>query len=277
MFGPDGELGRRASELVFGRGGARRRPIRCTPRTCAPANGRRRCRSRPGSRPRAARGSSRLGAGQRAAGREQRLPEHRVRAHDVVDRACAPRGPRRRGRIGETTDERRDPRLLGLREPDPEVETERRGDLVVEVGADGLAGDAADHLADEPAVGGRVVAVLRAGLVVRDLLRPARRRPGPTRALRRATSHRRPTRAPPGATAGTSPGCRPCRRRRTRASSRRPARRRRACPPARACWRRSRSRPWSWRRRARACARPRAGPVATSAIPPHRSTTFSPR
>ena len=61
-------------------------------------------------------------------------------------------------------------------------------------------------LADELAVGRRVVAVLRARLPLRRLRARARRSPAPTRALLRASSRRRPTRGRPGATAGTTPG-----------------------------------------------------------------------
>src|SRR5437868_3031696 len=62
-------------------------------------------------------------------------------------------------------------RLFRFREPDPEVETERRRDLVVEVRADALAGNATNHLSDQPSVGGRVVSVARAGFPMGDLLR----------------------------------------------------------------------------------------------------------
>ena len=122
-----------------------------------------------------------------------------------------------------------------------------------------------------------MVAVLRAGFVVRNLLRERVDDRVPRQRLFERHLAVDPREARPGATAGTRPGCRPCRRPRTRASTSRPARRRRARLPARACWRRSRSRPWSWRRRARACARPRRDRSSTSAMPPQRSTTFSPR
>ena len=122
-----------------------------------------------------------------------------------------------------------------------------------------------------------MVAVLRSGLVVRAPAARARRRPGPTKRLlerhlavdprepglvRQQVRHR-----------DVGLAALP----RTRASSARPARRRRARLLARACWRRSRSRPSWWRRRARACPRPTAGRSSASAMPPHRSTTFSPR
>ena len=70
--------------------------------------------------------------------------------------------------------------LLLVGEPDPELEAERRRDLVVEERAEALAGDAPDHLADQPAVGGGVVAVRGAGLPHRrlHLERPDHRVPG---------------------------------------------------------------------------------------------------
>src|SRR5204863_620053 len=68
-----------------------------------------------------------LRAGERAAGREQRLAEQRVRTHDLVDERAYLRilGDER---VGQTSDQRRDARLFRIREPDPEVETEGRRD-----------------------------------------------------------------------------------------------------------------------------------------------------
>ena len=70
--------------------------------------------------------------------------------------------------------------LLLVGQPDPELEVERHGDLVVEEGAEALAGDPPHDLADQPAVGGGVVAVGGAGLPHRRLLleRPDHRVPG---------------------------------------------------------------------------------------------------
>ena len=65
--------------------------------------------------------------------------------------------------------QRRHAVLLLVGEPDPELEAERLGDLVVEEGAEALARDALHDLADQPAVGGGVVAVRGAGLPHRRL------------------------------------------------------------------------------------------------------------
>ena len=56
--------------------------------------------------------------------------------------------------------------LLRRGQPDPELETERLGDLVVPERAEALAGDAPHDFADEVAVGDRVVAVRGARLPV---------------------------------------------------------------------------------------------------------------
>ena len=111
-------------------------------------------------------------------GANSALPSVRVGSHDLVDELRALRGLRRcSGRRGHRRAARR------AAPPTPEARSRSRGRAVarsrfVEVVADALAGDAPDHLADEPSVSGRVVAVLRARLVVRHLLRRARRRPG---------------------------------------------------------------------------------------------------
>ena len=67
--------------------------------------------------------------------------------------------------------EARDAALLLLGEADPEVEPERRSDLLREEAPDAAAVDAADEAVAEPAVGERVVGDLRAGLPERRLRR----------------------------------------------------------------------------------------------------------
>ena len=127
-------------------------------------------------------------ARERAARREQRLAEHGVGAHELRRRTPRPVGSSCERRVGEPADQRRDARLLRLGQPDPEVEAERLGDLVAEVRADALAGDAADDLADEPAVRRRVVAVLRCRVPSAEPAARGRRPPDPTTAPARASS-----------------------------------------------------------------------------------------
>ena len=43
--------------------------------------------------------------------------------------------------------------VLGIGQPDVQIEPERPGDLVAEIRAEAAAGDAAHHLADQPAEG----------------------------------------------------------------------------------------------------------------------------
>ena len=76
-----------------------------------------------------------------------------VEARDRVVRA---------GEVGGNR--RRDPRLVLLGQPDPEVDAEWISDLAAEERPDRLPGDAAHDLADEVAEGERVVAVARARL-----------------------------------------------------------------------------------------------------------------
>ena len=69
--------------------------------------------------------------------------------------ACIPGGTS----VRLVADQRRHPGLLGLGQPDPQVDAERLGDLVGDEGAERATVDPADQLAGEPAVGQGVVAV----------------------------------------------------------------------------------------------------------------------
>ena len=208
------------------------------------------------------------------------LPSFESGPTSAVERGRVPRGrrrPRRRHRCAEAADERRDARLERLGQPDAEVEAERLRDLLAEVGADRAAGDAPHDLADEVAVRDRVVAVRRC---------PAPRPAPGARARRIIGSHasasssvaaRRPTRARRGARAGSDrdallAGLRELGPvlgdRRVEVE---------LALPARAGSRRSPSRPWWSRTRRPSCPRSHGRSVASSAMPPQRSTTFSPR
>ena len=120
--------------------------------------------------------------GEDAVGRPERLAEQGVGADELLDH----RGD---GRVldlirhateAAPLDQRGHAVLVLVGEPDPELQPERRRDLVVEEGPEALARDALHHLADQPPVGGGVVAVRGAGLPDGrlDLQRPDHRLPG---------------------------------------------------------------------------------------------------
>ena len=158
---------------------------------------------------------------------------------------------RRPGLLGlvDEGDDRRDARLDRLRQADPEVEPQRLGDLVLEEGAERLAGGAAHHLADGPAEGEAVIAVARARAPRTAPPRPAGRSCSPIRRDRCPSPWRaEPARRPNGRASCASSRA-PCRSARTPATARRPARRGRACRGWPARGRRAPWRPWCRRRR----------------------------
>ena len=135
-------------------------------------------------------------------------------------------------------------------------------DLLTEVRADAATGHAADDLADQPAVRGRVVSVLRPGLPQRRLPASASTTGSHASASSRLicpSMSGRPTWCESSQTTGTSclPACAEL-----GPVLARPGRRRRASPPGRACSRTRPSGPWWWSTRGRSSPPPRAGRCA---------------
>lgn len=109
------------------------------------------------------RARSRRGRGNRGEGATGERVRIGVRVGDGLLGADPEPGRGGRGR-GLDGGEPPDAGLRRLGQADPQVEAERPGYLVGDPAADSAAGDPLDQLAEEPAVGLRVVAVVGAGL-----------------------------------------------------------------------------------------------------------------
>ena len=160
-------------------------------------------------------------------------------------------------------------------QPDPEVEPERLGDLATEVRADALAGDAADHLTDEPAVRRRVVAVLGSRLPRRRLRLERGDHRLPREGVFGTSSRRRPTRARRGATGGTTPGCFPCPLRANSGQYFATGTSRSSLPSCASLCAQIAVTPFVVENTTAIVSSFHGRPVVSSATPPHRSTTFA--